>query len=190
MTRIFSTLAAIVTLSMLVTIGFGFWSMSIDPVSREAALHKKDIYIIHFCLGLFTAIGILLVHSIIFTYFLGTGRWVKEVGIAYQLPDQPLPKLTRELKRRSFPPALFAMLSGIATAAAGAGRQLDEWPWVIHLTLALLTLLINLWAFRIEFRCVSTNAGIIDAVLEEVDRIRRERGLNTNEEAWREQARS
>jgi hypothetical protein len=185
MTRIFTTLAALVTLSMLVTIGFGFWSMSL-----ELSMFKKDIYIIHFCLGLFTAIGILLVHSIIFTYFLGTGRWVKEVGIAYRLPDQPLPKLTRELKRESFPPALFSMLIGIATSAAGAGRQLEEWHWGWHLTLALLTLLINLWAFRVEYRCLSVNAGVIAAVLEEVERIRRERGLNTNEEALREEAQS
>src|SRR5258708_27603731 len=60
------------------------------------------------------------VHCLIFTYFLGTGRWVKEVKLAYNLPDQPLAKLTRELKRRGFPPALFAMLAAIATGAARA----------------------------------------------------------------------
>jgi hypothetical protein len=183
MTRIFSTLAAVVTLSLLVTIGFGFWSMALD-----VTMFKKDIYVIHFCLGLFTALGILLVHSIIFTYFLGTGRWVKEVGIAYKLPDQMLPKLTRELKREVFPAALFAMLIGIATAAAGAGRQLEEWHWSIHLVLALATLGINLWAFTVEYRCVSINAGVIDAVLEEVDRIRAERGLTSNAEALKEES--
>lgn len=185
MTRIFSTLAAIVTLSILATIGFGFWSMALDKNE-----FYRDIYLVHFCLGLFTAIGILLVHSIIFTYFLGTGRWVKEVGIAYRLPDEPLPKLTRELKRKTFPPALFSMLIGIATSAAGAGRQLEQWHWGIHLTLAFLTLAINLWAFRVEYYCVSTNAGVIDAVLDEVDRIRLERGLSTNAEALKAEAQS
>jgi hypothetical protein len=185
MTRIFTTLAAIVTLSIVATIGFGFWSMALPKDE-----FYKDIYLIHFCLGLFTAIAILLVHSIIFTYFLGTGRWVKEVGIAYQLPDEPLPKLTRELKRKVFPPALGAMLIGIATAAAGGGRQHSDWHWSIHLTLAMVTLVFNLWAFRREYHCVSTNAAVIDAVLDEVDRIRRERGLNTNEEALREEAKS
>ena len=183
MTRIFSTLAAIVTLSLLVTIGFGFWSMAL-----EVTMFKKDIYLIHFCLGLFSSIAILLVHSIIFTYFLGTGRWVKEVAIAYKLADEPLPKLTRELKREVFPAALFAMLIGIVTAAAGAGRQLEEWHWGIHLTLAFATLAINLWAFTVEFRCVSINAGVLDAVLDEVDRIRAERGLTTNAEALKEES--
>jgi hypothetical protein len=183
MTRIFTTLAAVVTLSILVTIGLGFWSMALD-----VTLFKKDIFVVHFSMGLFTSISILLVHCIIFIYFLGTGRWVKEVAIAYRIPDQPLPKLTRELKRKVFPPALFSMLIGIATAAAGAGRQLQEWHWTIHMTLAFVTLLFNLWAFRLEYRCVSTNAGIIDAVLVEVDRLRAEQGLVSNAQALKEES--
>src|SRR5262249_42341402 len=103
MTRIFTTLASIVTLSILATMGFGFWSMALD---KDA--FYKHISFVHCCLRLFTPIAILLVHSIIFPYSLGTGRWVKEVGIAYRLPDEPLPKLTRELKRKAFPPALFS----------------------------------------------------------------------------------
>jgi hypothetical protein len=141
-----------------------------------------DLLVVHFTLGLFTAIGTLLVHCIIFTYFLGTGRWVKEVGMAYDLPDE-LPRRTRELKRSSFPPALFAMLITIAAAAAGAGQQVEVWPWWLHLMLAVATLAINLWAFFAEYRDVSLNSAVLDAVLVEVDRIRAERGLPTNAEA-------
>ena len=42
---------------------------------------------IHFLLGLLTVLAGLLVHSIVFTYFLGTGKWVKEVVRVYRLPD-------------------------------------------------------------------------------------------------------
>ena len=101
MTRIFTTLAAIVTLSLLATMGFGFWSMALD---KDA--FYKDVYLVHFCLGLFTSIAILLVHSIIFTYFLGTGRWVKEVGIAYRLRRIWLPQWKARLFRRP-PPKLM-----------------------------------------------------------------------------------
>jgi hypothetical protein len=132
---------------------------------------------------LFSAIGTLLVHCIIFTYFLGTGRWVKEVKLAYHLPDAPWPLLTRELKRKTFPPALAAMLITIATAAAGAGAQLQEWPWTVHAGLATGTLIVNFWAFRIEYRHVRTNGMAIEAVLNEVDRLRAARGLPSNAEA-------
>jgi hypothetical protein len=151
---------------------------------RESAATGRDsLYEIHFYFGLFSAVTTLLVHCIIFTYFLGTGRWVKEVGLAYSLPDDPWPKLTRELKRATFPAALFAMLITIATAAAGTANQLKVWPWWVHGGLALLTLAINGWAFLVEYRNVNTNAGVIEAVLSEVDRIRAERGLPSNAEA-------
>jgi hypothetical protein len=182
MTRIFTTLAVLLTLAFLTTFGVGLYTMSL-----EVSTHKNEVYLLHFTLGLFTALAALLVHCIIFTYFLGTGRWVKEVGLAYQLPDANYPRTTRELKRSVFPPALFAMLLTIATAAAGAGRQLQVWPWQIHLTLAVLAILVNLWAFRVEYRCLSQNATLIEGVLTEVERIRAERGLPPSAEDFRAQ---
>ena len=143
-------------------------------------------YLVHFCLGLFTVVANLGLHCLVFIYFLGTGRWVKEVALAYQLPDTPLPRLTRDLKRWTFPPALLAMLVPIAAAAAGMGRQWREWPWQVHMTLAVASILVNVWALRIEYRNVRTNAGVIEQVMHEVDRIRAERGLPSNAEALRQ----
>jgi hypothetical protein len=182
MAQTFRTLAVFLTIAILLTIGLGFWSF-LTP--GEAKF--KDLFIVHFVVGLATAIGAMLVHCLIFIYFLGTGRWVKEVAIAYRIPDVPWPKLTRELKRQTFPPALFSMLIAIVAAAAGAGAQLQSWPWYVHMTLGLMTLLINLWAFRIELRNVAINAGIIDAVMREVECIRAASGLSSNEEALQEE---
>jgi hypothetical protein len=178
MTRTFFALAGLVTLGMLTTIGAGLWLFVTNDPGQKA-----DIFLIHFVLGLTTALGILLVHCIVFTYFLGTGRWVKEVGIAYKLPDAAWPKMTRELKRATFPPALFAMLFGIASAASGAGAQLQAWHWSIHAALAFATLLVNFWAFRIEFVNVTINSQVIQAVLDDVDRIRAAQGLDSNAQA-------
>jgi hypothetical protein len=179
MTRTFSTLAVLLICAMLATIGVGLWSFSLDKADRL----REDIFLIHFHLGLWTTIAILLVHCIIFTYFLGTGRWVKEVGIAYLLPDEILPKTTRELKRFTFPPALFSMLIAIFTSAAGAGVLFQAWPWYWHACGAVLTLFINLWAFRIEYRNLAANVIVLEAVLAEVDRIRHAQGLESNAEA-------
>src|SRR5262249_15301384 len=172
MTRTFAVLAVLTTIAMLASVGVGFWSFSL-----ERSTFQNSIFIVHFYLGLATAIGILLIHCLIFTYFLGTGRWVKEVGLAFDLPDDKWPRLTRELKRATFPPALFAMLVGIGTSAAGAGVQLQAWPWYIHASFAGLTLVLNLWAFKVEYQSLTLNAQVIQAVLEDVDRIRAARGL-------------
>ena len=179
MKRIFITLAAVDGLALLASFATGLISKLSDGLSHP----ENSLYLMHFTLGLLTAVGTLFVHCLIFTYFLGTGRWVKEVGLAYHLPDEPLPRLTRELKRQTFPPALFAMLFTIATAAAGAGAQRQEWPWQVHLSLASTTLLVNLWAFLVEYRNVSINSRVIEDVLGEVDRIRLGQGLPSNAEA-------
>ena len=75
------------------------------------------------------------------------------------------------------------MLVPIAAAAAGTAAQRQEWPWTVHAALATVTLLVNLWAFVVEYRNVSINAGVIDEVMREVDRIRSEHGLASNAEA-------
>lgn len=178
MTRIFTILAALDTLLLFLSYGFGVASML-----NEGVRTGHSTFWFHFLLGLATAMMTLLVHCLIFTYFLGTGRWVKEVKLAYDLPDAPLPRLTRDLKRRVFPPALFAMLTAIVTGAAGAAAQVEVWRWEVHATLATATVLVNLWAFRIEYRCLQINIGVLNDVMREVDRLRAEQNLPSNAEA-------
>jgi hypothetical protein len=183
MSQILGRLAAVNLLTLVVTFAVGVLSL----LRGSAANPNDSTYMLHFGLGLFSVLLTLAVHCLIFIYFLGTGRWVKEVAIAYRLPDEPLPKLTRELKRKTFPPALFAMLVPIAAAAAGTAAQRHEWPWQVHGTLAVLTLVVNAWAFAVEIRAVGVNAGVIQDVMREVDRLRAEAGLPSNEEALRQE---
>lgn len=187
MSRIFTTLASLLGLALCATFALGV-VVQLSAGGGLSAWQADSVYFVHFTLGLFTAIGALLVHCLIFTYFLGTGRWVKEVALAYGMPDNPLPRLTRDLKRQTFPVALAAMLVSIGTAAAGAGARRQEWPWELHAGLALATLAVNAWAFAVEFRNVRANAVVIEDVLREVDRIRAARGLRPNAEALAEEA--
>jgi hypothetical protein len=184
MTRILSRLAAFNLLALLTTFVVGWLSFF------RGSLHNAEdrMYDLHLYLGLISVITALGVHGLIFIYFLGTGRWVKEVALAYRIPDQPLPKLTRDLKRRTFPPALAAMLVPIAAAAAGAGVATREWSWPYHALLALAAILVNVWAFRVEYRSVAVNTTVIDDVMREVDRIRAERGLPSNAEALEQES--
>src|SRR6516162_7575239 len=152
MSTILFRLSAVNYLALLSSFAVGLTSFFLGGVRDQAS----PVYMLHFFLGLFTVLCTLALHCLVFIYFLGTGRWVKEVAIAYRIPDQPWPKLTRELKRQTFPPALFAMLIGIGAAAAGEAAHHELWPWHVHLALGLLTLLVNLWAFRIELRNVTT----------------------------------
>lgn len=183
MTRILVNLTAFHLAVLVTTFAVGWLSFF-----RGSRFNPDDVtFLVHVYLGLLAATTTLGVHCLVFIYFLGTGRWVKEVAQAYRLPDAPLPRQTRELKRRAFPPALAAMLVPIAASAAGAGVATLQWSWIYHASLGLAAILVNGWAFLVEYDCVRTNAGVIDAVLAEVDRIRAARGLPSNAEALRQQ---
>jgi hypothetical protein len=182
MTRILARLAIFDLLVLAAAVGLGYYSRA-----RGGLRDFEDIsYPLHQYIALFAVIYNLGLHCLVFIYFLGTGRWVKEVALAYNLPDEPWPKLTRELKRRTFPPALFAMLLPIGTAAAGMTQVHEQNAWAphMHAGLALLSLLVNVWALRIEYRNVSSNGDLIDQVVVEVERIRAEKGLPPSDQAW------
>jgi hypothetical protein len=186
MTKILTRLSAINFIGLVLACVLGF-------VTGFSYLYPSWSYtssMLHVSVSLLFVFVTLGIHCLIFIYFLGTGRWVKEVALAYKLPDVPLPRLTRELKRKTFPPALAAMLIAIVTAAVGMGAFMREpgWHWGYHATLAALTLAINAWAFFVESRNVTINAGVIEEVMREVDRRRAAQGLPTNAEALQQES--
>jgi hypothetical protein len=182
MTRIFTIIAALNVLSLLAALISGLVSWL-----QDASVATPDLYLLHFLLGLTAALTTLFVHCLVLTYFLGTGRWVKEVCLAYGLPDTDLPRRTRDIKRRNTPRVIFAMLLTIAATAAGMGKQLQVpgWPGVIHFLLVCATVTVNLYVFVVEYGNMRLNAWILDTVMAEVERIRAERGLPSSEEALR-----
>jgi hypothetical protein len=183
MPRIFTVLVVLDAFFLIVSYVLGCSSKLTDGVHNP----ETRLYWYHFLCGLTTNVLTLLVHCLIFTYFLGTGRWVKEVTLAYEMPDEPLHKMTRELKRKVFPPALYAMLFAIASGATGAAAHVRVWPWYVHFTLATCTLLVNFWAFGVEFKCLRANVEVLRDVLLAVDDIRIARGLAPNEVALQEE---
>src|SRR5438477_9391999 len=147
MTRIFATLATLNVAAFLAAFVTGL----VSRLQNGGPQADDSAYVIHFVLGLVAVLGNLMVHCLVMTYFLGTGRLVKEVTLAYRLPDERWARPTRDLKRNNTPQVILAMLVTIATAAAGEGSQHQVWPWWIHLTLACFTLAVNAWVFGVEY---------------------------------------
>jgi hypothetical protein len=181
MTRIFLVFVTLVGLALLASVVSGTVSWLNHGLTSPGSL-----YVTHFLIGLFSSVGVLLIHCLAITYFLGTGRWVKEVCIAYGLPDEGWPRQTRDIKRGNTPYAILAMLITIGTTAAGAARQNFDWPAWPHATLAGITLVVNGLVWVIEYRNMKANHRILDEVFAETVRMRAEQGLPSNEEAMRE----
>ncbi len=137
---------------------------------------------VHMLFGILATLVAVLVQSIGVTYFIGTGRWGKEVCETYKLPDELTHRAT-QLKRKAFPWALSGM--GIVLLIACFGAAADPGTlrsttanWVEpHLWVAILgtaTISYALWRQR---QYIADNQLLIDEVVATVHQIRVERGL-------------
>jgi hypothetical protein len=179
MTRIFVSLAWFALVLMAATLVLG---LAIDDLHNDHSPEMLRWATVHRLSGVASALVVVLVNSIVVTYFIGTSRWCKEVGEAYALDPQFIRRSTA-LKRRTFPWAVMAMLAVVGVIAlGGAADPATALPhtadWVIpHLLGAIAGLAFIAWAFFVEWNNIHANHQVIDEVLAEVRRIRSERGL-------------
>ena len=184
MVRIFTTLAVFAVLLMGATLCLGLYLGDIHNVRDPDKLHVATV---HRLMGVASAIVVVLVNSIVVTYFIGTGRWCKEVSEPYELDPQYV-RRSVTLKRRTFPWALMSMLAVVGVGALGAaadpatGRPGTE-SWVnIHLLGAMAGLVFIAVSFYFQGLQIAAHHQVIDDIMAEVRRIRLERGLEVEGE--------
>ena len=181
MTRIFPVLASLSLMLMAgaLAMGLSIGDLYVKP-PQEATLAWKGR---HLLAGTAAALAVVLVESIAVTYFVGTSRWCKEVTETYALSTEDLAESTR-LKRRTFPWCVVGMLTVVGVGALGAASDPGTGrpdtaamaPW--HLAGALAGLCLVAWSYFQAWLNIAANQGVIERIVAEVARIRRERGLD------------
>jgi hypothetical protein len=175
-------LALLGTVTLVIAMVLG---LSIDdPMVATAAVQAGVQY--HFLTALAALCFATLVHAIVLTYFMGTGRWIEETSNAYRLPAE-FHTRSQSIKYRTIPAMVGAFLLLLCTGALGAAAdpaapmQFKGWlgmtPATWHLSSAIVTVLANIGVNYLEFRALERNGEIVDQVLAEVRRIRMEKGL-------------
>ena len=182
MNRIFLSLAVVSLLLLMIAMGFGLGIE--DPASREAA--EQAVVQRHLMFAFGGLVVALMVHGLVLTYFMGTGRWIEETSMTYLLDD----KWRREnhsLKYRTLPLMVGSVFLLIAAGAFGAAADpasavgftgwfgLSAATW--HFLVAMLALGVHLIATFMEYFALSRNGELIQEVMREVHRIRYEHGL-------------
>lgn len=131
---------------------------------------------VHLVASLFTVLALLVIHSMVYTYFIATTRWVKEASLAYDLPDW----LVGQAKRNKGRVSRFIM-GGAATVAiaAWAGAAVDTRGAAyapLHLAGASFALGFNAVAFVVEYAVVVAHQRLLAELNAQVDRARASRG--------------
>jgi len=139
---------------------------------------------------LLTALGAIvfatMVHALVLTYFMGTGRWLEETSNAYRL-DAKYFQESKTLKYRTIPALVGAFVLLVVTGAFGAAAdpgsptQFAGWfglsAATIHQISAIVTLSINAVVNYLEFTALFRNSEIIDQAMQAVREIRLAKGL-------------
>jgi hypothetical protein len=152
--------------------------------TRSAELRQIEPWArMHRLAGVAAALVVVLVYSIVVTYFIGTSRWCKEVVEAYRLE----PELVRQaagVKRRAFVWALLGMLWAVGLVALGAaadpatGRE-GTAAWVTpHLVAGLATLVWLAWSFTALYGLIQAQQAGIGRIMDLVRVAREARGLD------------
>jgi hypothetical protein len=182
MSRILFTLASfsIILLITALVLGLGIGDLYAKPQPTNDTLHWATV---HRLTGIAAALAVVFVESVVVTYFIGTSRWCKEVAETYRL-DRTIVDASNHLKRRTFPWALAGTLAVVAIIALGGaadpatGRPNTQLWADWHLFGACLGILLIAWTYLVAWNSIQANHAIIQQLVGEVARIRRQRGLD------------
>jgi hypothetical protein len=180
MEKVFSRAAAFAVALLVATAGLGLWLGDLHDVTDPRVLRWGTV---HRLSGVLAALLVVLVNSMAVTYFIGTGRWCREVAETYRL-DAAVVERSRRLKRRAFPLALAGMLAVVAIVALGGaadpatGRRGSR-DWVTpHLLGGLGLTAMIAWCFQAQVPGIRRQHGLIEEVMTAVRAERLARGLD------------
>src|SRR5579862_1359024 len=118
MTRIFLSLAVCGTLALVSALGLG---LTIEDASlRDTAVQSRVA--VHFLAGVAALVFGVLVHALVVTYFMGTGRWLEETCNAYRLGNA-WQRSSRDVKWKMYPAMFTSLVLLIGTGALGAAAD-------------------------------------------------------------------
>jgi hypothetical protein len=182
MERVFSRAATFAVALMLATAGLGLWIGDLHGQTDPAVLRWGTV---HRLSGVFAALMVVLVNSMVVTYFIGTGRWCREVAETYGLAGELIER-SKRLKRAAFPWSVLGMLAVVGIVALGGaadpatGRPGTQ-HWVTpHLVGAIGLAALIAWCFQSQIPRIRRQQALIEEVLGEVRVIRQARGLDVD----------
>ena len=179
MEQVFTRAALFALVLLAATACLGLWLGDLHGVTDPAILRWGTV---HRLTGVLTALVVVLVNSLTVTYFIGTGRWCREVVEVYGL-DRAFVTRSAKLKRSAFPFAMAGMLAivalgGAADPAAGRKGSRDWVTWHLVGGLGLAGAIAA--CFQAQLPAIRGQHALIDDVMDEVRSVRLARGLDVD----------
>jgi hypothetical protein len=129
-----------------------------------AALHPEARLLVtrHVAYAIPTVLLSLFSQSMVIFFFIGTGRLVKDEVAAFpEGQRRAVLEALRGFKRRTSPPATFAILSAIAAFVLGGAAHTRALPSSVHLAASLVAVFTHLWALVAEWKAFLENGRLM-----------------------------
>jgi hypothetical protein len=160
-----SVAIALLAGTLLALAGFLLTSVQGFALSSQlaaAAPAARFLVTRHVAYAIPTVLLALFSQSMVIFFFIGTGRLVKDEIASFAEPEKrAVLSALRDFKRRTSPPATFALLSAIAVFVLGGAVHTHALPGWTHLTASLIAVGTHLWALREEWRAFLDNGKLM-----------------------------
>lgn len=157
---------ALLLTTVLALAGFLFTSVQGFAVASGLAGGSgvaKALVTRHVGIAIPTVLLSLFSQSMVIFYFVGTGKLVKDEVSSY--PEAERHAILRALsrfKRKTSPPATFALLSAITVFVLGGAVHTRALPSGAHLAASIAAVLLHGWALLAEWRVFGENAALMN----------------------------
>ncbi len=145
----------------------GFLATSAQGFAVAAGLSSplaaKLLVTRHVGMAVPTVLFSLFSQSMVIFYFIGTGKLVKDEVAGYSEAERR--RILRALsgfKRRTSPPATFALLSAIGVFVLGGAAHTRFVPAWTHLAASIAAVVLHLWALVAEWRVFGENTVLMN----------------------------
>jgi hypothetical protein len=115
---------------------------------------------LHVLIALATCLLLLFSHCWIMFYLIGTGKAIKQ-AVAEEGLSSDLVEKTKELKNRSYPSLMLAMVLAMATFIVGGGVDTGALPAWLHQMMFLVTLWVQVRTLWVEHLVLLDNERLM-----------------------------
>ena len=185
MKRIFLTLAVLANITLLIAFVLG-WQVGDTTLNGGRDPEINSRIGTHLLVGLGALTSATMVHALLLTYFMGTGRWIEETSHAYKLSGE-WRRQNQRTKYGILPGIFISFLLLVVTGSLGAvadpatpvslEKTLGINDSTLHFSAAVCTWIVTLIVNMTQYFAITKNSAIVECVLAEVRRIRIEKGL-------------
>lgn len=125
----------------------------------------------HMLLGFFVTTMLILLQCLIFGFFIGSGKSIKQKAQEFGLGPDWIQK-TKDYKNKSYPALMLAIVVMAAAAILGGGIGTGSVPIWLHQTFIWLALVLNVRSLWISYKTIVENVEAIHRMNAEIETLR------------------